>query len=339
VCRHLAHQDGIVVRAGIHSPASRERLHGLPVTPVLVDVRDPDQMAAALSGCQAVVHCAVGDWRTVVEGTRTLMDQARRQGVRRIVAISSIAVHGTVGGRLTEATPLVSGRRDYAGAKAEAERQFTTLGKAPGAPAVTLLRPTIIIGPGSTLWVDRMATRIRAGAWGTFGRLGEGTCNAVDVDDVARAVLAALTADLPHGEALTINGPERPTWNAYFEALAAHLTAQLGAPSLPAPSLPALSPTEVRRRALLALPFKALGRVLPPLRQHPLAALSPTRDELRLFGLRVDYPTDKAEARLGWRPETGFDAMIERACRPLLAPAPAVTAPPGPPSRLWSPGP
>lgn len=302
----LAAAGGWDVRAGLRTaPTDRT---GLPagVTPVVADVRNPAALDAALAGCDAVIHAAVGDWDTTVEGARTLVECARRQGVRRLVAISSIAVHGGAPGRITEDAPLVTGRRDYAGAKAEAERVLNAEG---GPPSVVLLRPTIIVGRGSTLWIDRMATRIRSGRWGTFGALGKGTCNVVAVEDVVAAALAALDADLPHGTALTINGPDRPTWNTYFEELAHHLGAG---------PLRRISPVEARRRSRAALSLKALGRLLPPSRSRleAMAALAPAGSELRLFALRADYPTDKAEALLNWRPTLGLEETLRRALSP-----------------------
>ncbi|MBB4266007.1 NAD-dependent epimerase/dehydratase family protein [Roseospira visakhapatnamensis] len=307
VTRTLAARQGTRVRAGVRRPDDapfRDDEPGVAVT--RADVRDPASIRAALDGCDAVVHCAVGDWTTTVGGARVLMEQARRAGVRRVVAISSIAVHGEAEGRLTEDAPLVTGRRDYAGAKAEAERVFIALGREAGAPAVTLLRPTIVYGPGSALWIDGMARRIRSGRWGTFGPLGEGTCHPVHVEDVAAAAAAALDAGRPHGEALFVNGPERLTWNAYFTRLAAHLGA---------PPLPSLDPATVRRRMRAALPAKVLARLLPPLRPwlRPILDAAPAASELRLFALKADYPTDRAEARLDWRPRVLLEDGLARA--------------------------
>jgi len=307
VCRRLAERGDLRVRAGVRTlPEPNVSDHPARL-PVLADVRDRAQMAKVLEGCDAVVHCAVGDHETTVEGTRTLMTQAKREGVRRVVAISSIAVHGDVEGRITEDAPLVADGQDYAGAKAEAERVALALGGGDDGPSVTLLRPTIIYGPGSALWVDVMARRILAGAWATLGPYGEGTCNPVHVNDVAEAVSLALDADLLHGEALTINSDERPTWNAYFQRLAAHLGA---------PPLPAWSVSTVQRRVALALPGRALARVVPPVRRLSSVSLAPAPSEIVLFRRRAEFPADKAHALLEWRPRVNLETGLAEACAP-----------------------
>jgi len=169
---------------------------------------------------------------------------------------------------------------------------------------VAILRPTIVYGPGSELWAGKMADRIRAGHWGTFGPGGEGTCNPVHVRDVAGAIEAALRAPSVAG-AFNVNGPETMRWNEWFRRLAA---------GLGAPPLPEIAPAEARRRALLSLPFKAAGRISPALLPG-WARAAPARSELALFALEATYPTDAATAALGWSPSVG----VEEGLRDTLA--------------------
>ncbi len=86
----------------------------------LADIRDADAVAVAATGCDAVVHLAakvgvVGDWedyRSInVDGTRNVIEAARRNGIGRVVHVSSPSVaHGgepIIGGA---ADPPVLGR-------------------------------------------------------------------------------------------------------------------------------------------------------------------------------------------------------------------------------------
>src|SRR6266853_2284346 len=71
---------------------------------VVGDLRDAASIEKALSGCEVVFHVAadyrlwVRDpdemYRSNVEGTRSLLEAARKQGVRRIVYTSSVATMG-----------------------------------------------------------------------------------------------------------------------------------------------------------------------------------------------------------------------------------------------------
>ena len=68
------------------------------------DLRDPASIEKALAGCEVVFHVAadyrlwVRDpeqmYRSNVEGTRSLLEAARKQGVRRVVYTSSVATMG-----------------------------------------------------------------------------------------------------------------------------------------------------------------------------------------------------------------------------------------------------
>lgn len=272
---------------------------GRSVPVVRLDLTEPASVAAAVDGVDAVVHCAVGDRRVTVDGTRLLLQACARAGVPRVVHLSSIAVYGGATGVVGEDTPMVAGARGYAGWKVEAERACVAPAR-PGEPepsGIVRLRPTIVYGPGSELWVGGMLRRLRSGRWGTLGAAGEGTCNPVHVSDVAAAVLAALTAgDRAVGRAFNVNGEESLTWNDWFTALAS-------AAGLETP--PALTARTLRRRRALGTPLKAVlkavRRVLPSVDPDYLLGV-PSRSEVDLFALRATYPVEAAAAALGWRP-------------------------------------
>ena len=72
------------------------------------DLRDTASLEKAMAGCEVVFHVAadyrlwVQDpaemYRSNVEGTRSLLEAARRQGVRRVVYTSSVATMGFLSG-------------------------------------------------------------------------------------------------------------------------------------------------------------------------------------------------------------------------------------------------
>jgi NADH dehydrogenase len=77
-------------KAGDNTPRSGA------VTCVASDLFDPDVLAAAFAGCDAVAHCAginreLGEQtyqKVHIEGTRNVVDAAKRAGVRRIALMS-----------------------------------------------------------------------------------------------------------------------------------------------------------------------------------------------------------------------------------------------------------
>ena len=169
-----------------------------------------------------------------------------------------------------------------------------------------MLRPGIVYGAGSAFWVDKLAERIRAGAWGDFGEAGEGAAALIHVDDLA-GMIAELAARLtsaardaaPPFAALHAVGPETPSWNAYFAAMAAGLRQ---------PS-PRLTPGALTRRRALRVPAKLWRRLgLPGGRA---LALAPTGGELALFARRAVYCGEKAKA-LGLAPRIGLEEGLRR---------------------------
>ncbi len=322
VARHLA-DAGWVVRAGYRPGGRRPAGHdgGVPgaLEPVAADVTDPRGLAAALAGCDAVAHCAVGDAAVTIDGTRAVLDAAGQAGVGRWVHLSSVAVFGAASGAVTDAVPLVAAGRDSYGAmKAAAEqacRERVAAGAAP--PDGVILRPTIVTGPGSDLWTLKMGRRLASGRWGTFGAAADGLCNPIHVDDLAAAVGAALARDpAPQSDgspppAHIVTGPETLTWNDYFR----RLNGAMGRPPLPV-----IGPGALKARIAAGLPAKALSRLLPalgaPLR--PWLDAVPAMGELTLFALRATYDGGGAEAALRWRPRHGVDATLAEAADWLL---------------------
>jgi nucleoside-diphosphate-sugar epimerase len=288
IARQLVQAGGFTVLAGSRSP--RSGVDGLE--PVRLDVRDKASLLTALRGVDAVVHCAVGDRATTIDGTRNLLEAARDTGVQRLVHLSSISVYGMATGRVDEQTPRVSAfGKDYGAWKTAAEVICET---ATGIEVV-MLRPTIVHGAGSGIWVGKMARRLQSGAIGDLGVLGDGTCNLVHVRDVATAALTSLRGA---PGAYNVNGPEAITWNTYFRRLAA----AFGLPC------PVLTPAGLRLAASLSLPIKAAARALPGIagRLPSRLLLAPGSAEMPLFALVADYPTDAAAHGLGWAPAVGI---------------------------------
>ena len=105
VARVLAEQ-GAELRLLVRPTSDLRNLGSLNADRVMGDLRDPASMEKVLSGCDALFHVAadyrlwVRDpaemYRSNVEGTRSLLDAARKQGVRRIVYTSSVATMGFI---------------------------------------------------------------------------------------------------------------------------------------------------------------------------------------------------------------------------------------------------
>lgn len=103
VARALVAQ-GADLRLLVRASSDLRNVADLNAERVTGDLRDPASIEKGLSGCEVVFHVAadyrlwVRDpkemYRSNVEGTRALLDAARKQGVRRVVYTSSVATMG-----------------------------------------------------------------------------------------------------------------------------------------------------------------------------------------------------------------------------------------------------
>jgi nucleoside-diphosphate-sugar epimerase len=193
------------------------------VTDVLGTMTDPAALGRAVDGVEAVVHLAAkvslaGDpadfVRVNVDGTRALVDAARRAGVGQFVFISSPSVAHTgsslVGVDAGPAEPELA-RGDYARTKAAAE--LIALGADAPDFAVVAVRPHLVWGPGDTQLVGRIVERARTGRLPLLDS-GAALIDTLYVDNAASAVVAALAHaadDGVHGNAYVVtNGEPRP---------------------------------------------------------------------------------------------------------------------------------
>jgi dihydroflavonol-4-reductase len=154
---HVAHalaERGYRVRA-LCRPASQIR--ELEVERVTGDLRDPDSLRRAVEGCALVFHVAAdyrlwsknpGDlYSSNVDGTRNLLDAARRARVDRVVYTSTVGCIGLLPGRDgDEQTPVsIAGMAGhYKRSKWLAEQ--VALEKAAAGLPVVIVNPTAPVG-------------------------------------------------------------------------------------------------------------------------------------------------------------------------------------------------
>ncbi|BAN02703.1 NAD-dependent epimerase/dehydratase family protein [Ilumatobacter coccineus] len=190
----------------------------------LGDLTQPDDLDAAVAGCDAVVHLAakVGIVGTRdefvavnVTGTRNLLDAARRAGIRRFVHVSSPSV-------AHDGSPIIGGLADtpktsHPGAwypETKAISENLALDANDAEMAVVVVRPHLVWGPGDTQLVGRIVERARAGRLALVGG-GRALVDTTYIDNARSALCAALDAVEPGavcaGRAYVIaNGEPRP---------------------------------------------------------------------------------------------------------------------------------
>jgi dihydroflavonol-4-reductase len=150
--------EGRPVRALVRHLGDRERLPDPRVELAIGTLDDEDSLVRAADGCEVVYHVAginqlcLADpaplYRVNVEGTRRMLEAARRAGVRRVVHTSSAATLGGDGSSFLDETagPPAEFTSHYARSKFEGEQ----LALGYDAVEVVVVNPSSVQGPGRT---------------------------------------------------------------------------------------------------------------------------------------------------------------------------------------------
>jgi nucleoside-diphosphate-sugar epimerase len=209
----LAIDRGHDIRAMARAESATKGL-GLHINQICVaDLASPESLDHAVENINAIVHCAAVTSETAVrredyfqinvEGTRRLIETARKAGIRRWIQISSVSAH--------EAMTSLYGKTKF-----EADKIVRASGL-----DWTILQPSIIYGPGERGIVARtIRTMRRLPVLPIIGSGGE-LIRPIHVDDVARAALDCLESPQTIGKTYMLGGADEVTLKEFLKRLGA----------------------------------------------------------------------------------------------------------------------
>jgi dihydroflavonol-4-reductase len=300
VARALAAQ-GAALRLLVRPTSNPKNLEGLNAETVTGDLRDSASLEKAMQGCEVVFHVAADYrlwlrdpaemYRSNVEGTRAILDAARKNKVRAVVYTSSVATIGFTGnGRpADEDSPVALADMigHYKRSKFMAEQLALDAGRA-GLRVVTV-NPTTPVGeqdikptPTGRIVVDFLKRK--------FPAYVETGLNLVDVRECARGHIAALEKGRS-GERYILGG-ENLTLKKILDKLGA--ISGLPSPTVKLPYFVAYIAGAVDEAIS--------GRIL---NREPRA----TVETVRMGKKKMWATSDKAERELGWKIIPADDAL------------------------------
>jgi len=300
VARALAEQ-GAELRLLVRPTSDLRNLEGLRADRVTGDLRSPGSLEKAIAGCDTVFHVAADYrlwvrepeqmYRSNVEGTRALLEAARRNGVRRVVYTSSVATMGfTSNGHPADEESRVSigdmiGH--YKRSKFMAEQ--VALGAGRSGQDVVVVNPSTPVGeldikptPTGRIIVDFLKKK--------FPAYVDTGLNLVDATECARGHLAALEKGRS-GQRYILGG-ENLTLKQILDKLGA--ITGLPSPRVKVPYFMALA-TGVFDEVVT-------GRILG---REPRATI----DAVRMGRKKMFVSSAKAERELGWTVVSVDDAL------------------------------
>jgi dihydroflavonol-4-reductase len=285
--------QGANLRLLVRPTSNQKNLEGLKAETATGDLRDPASLEKAMSGCDTVFHVAADYrlwlrdpnemYRSNVEGTRAILEAARKNGVKSVVYTSSVATIGFTGnGRSADEDSPVSLADmigHYKRSKFMAEQIALEAGRS-GLRVITV-NPTTPIGendvkptPTGRIVVDFLK--------GKFPAYVETGLNLVDAHECALGHIAALEKG-KSGERYILGGQ-----NLTLKQILDKLGAISGLPS-PKIKVPYFV-------AYLAGAFDQTitGRLLGG---EPRATI----ETVRMGKKKMWASSDKAERELGWK--------------------------------------
>ena len=270
------------------------------------DLTQAESLSCVCKEVEVVFHAAakVADWgawegfyQTNVLGTEGLLREAERAGVKRVVLVSSIAVHPYTGFRDadTRTLPRDGSVNAYARSKVLAEEVVENANL-----------ETVIVRPG--LWpfgtrdpnFVRVVQEVRRG---TLPLVDGGTSvlNTAYVENLVQGLFLAGTVQKAAGRVYLIADEGCPSWRELFRELADLLNAPKPRLNLPGSVVEPLSNGVERLYA------KVAPRTEPPL----------TRYRARLMRQNVHFSIQDAKEELGYEPEVTWQEGLERVLEQL----------------------
>lgn len=306
LCAFLAQDQAVEVVGFVRPTSDLTFLSGLENVEIITgDITDRRSLSAAMQDVSLVYHIAglVSDWgrwegfaAANVGGARNVLDEARRNGVRRIVHLSSVSVYGFPGGTdLQEAAPFIprlSG--GYICSKAEGD-QLVMEGNGRGIETV-VIRPATVYGPCDRTTTLKLAEALTRGRFAYVDR-GRHVLAPIYVGNLVELLRLAGECDRAAGQAFNAVDDGQVSWRQFIEWFCHDLGCL--PPRLSVPAAAAWP---------IALGFEAAARVVR-------AKRSPIVNRFRLRAVMQDnhYSNEKAKRVLGWRPSVSTRGGIRRA--------------------------
>jgi nucleoside-diphosphate-sugar epimerase len=292
----LAREDQAKVVGSGRTFSNPDKLEKIGVELARADVRDIEAMKHLCKGKHVVLHLAAwlergkgGEhdaYAVNVDATRALVKAAASAGVQRFVLVSTVAAYGLPNvDDIHEEVPVDVQQEGLYG-KTKALGEIAAQEAARGTDlSLTIVRPAMIYGPGSTAWTIGMLKLVQKGVPVLFG--SGGFAYPVYIDDLVDLLRLCAFRPEAAGEAFNASDASIP-WEQFF----GYYGRMCG-----------------KRPRRVPMP---IAHVIARLNETFRLGLPLTRDRLAIYQRLLRYPTTKAEQRLGFQVQVPIDEGMRR---------------------------
>lgn len=296
--------EGHEVIGFVRKSSDLKLINNLPLKLVFGDVTELHSLKNAFEKIEVVVHNAglASDWgqykifeRVNVVGTQNVAQAAFENNVKRIVYVSSTAIHGFGSKyRMDENSPINHHHFPYARSKQVAEDLLYHFAKQHPIE-ITVIRPGNVFGPRDHTFMQKYLDAILAGKAAVINGGKAMTCPTY-VENLADAIALVCIHPNASGESFIITDGLDIDWNRFNTKILNALHYYNTLPSYP---------------------FKlayAFGFVLECMYKLVKAKNAPliTRYRVQNGGLDYIFSIEKAKALLGFTPKIGLEDALSK---------------------------
>jgi nucleoside-diphosphate-sugar epimerase len=273
----------------------------MPIRIVRGDITRTEMLSGLMMNQDTVIHLAgaVGYGQTMKQclrvnrdGTANIAQETCKAGVRRFIHFSSVSVYGRVSEvPIGESFPMKKIGDPYGDTKIDAENILTELSNQRRLD-LTILRPTVIYGPGDAMFLPKLLENVKSGKGRIIGN-GMNTVDLIHVNDVAEFVLRILEEPKSIGQVYNLTHPSNPTWKEFMSIV----SREMGLP-------------EIEKR-LPYIPALVIAGIMELLAQIRGKQSRLTRYSVRVVGRQYRYLTDKFQKELEYYPKIDLENGIK----------------------------
>tara|TARA_B100000212_G_scaffold90759_1_gene66633 strand:+ start:20297 stop:21346 length:1050 start_codon:yes stop_codon:yes gene_type:complete len=164
-------------------------------------------------GIDYIINCSTGNSNVIEKGTSNILDACLDANVKKYIHLSSVDVYGRLDGEILEDS-IMTPVTEYGKSKLTSEnicKNYIKKGL-----NITILRPSIVYGPDSDLWVTRICRRVSESNFSLSDKSNQGQCNLIFIDDLVNICIEALDNKKTNNNIYNISSDEKLSWFEYY---------------------------------------------------------------------------------------------------------------------------
>jgi len=219
--------NGHYVRGLVRRTSDLSLIKNLDIEIITGDITDEDSLKQAVKDIEIVIHVAglASDWGRYTDffninytGTKNIGSAASKAGVKRLVYISTVAIHGFGFRNISENFPCPDNLNHYSRTKKLAEDWLFDFGRNVKME-VTVIRPGNVFGPNDHTFMEKYLEAMKNGKMGCIDNGEKLTCPTY-IDNLTDAIKISCFSEAAIGEAFFITDGLFITWREFNEKLA-----------------------------------------------------------------------------------------------------------------------